>query len=291
MKSEHGLPLPPSRLARRVGSPEGSESSRSHYDRVGRANRERLLALLPEGWSFEGKRVLDFGCGSGRTLRHFAGETAVAEIAGCDIDADSVEWVRENLCPPFSVHLCAENPPLPWADGHFDLIWALSVFTHITDAWSAWLVELDRVLADDGLLITTVVGPAYAAGVTREPWEEDRIGMNVLRHWQGWDRGGPTVLHSDWWIRAHWGRAFEVAEIREDDRGQHRWILLRKREGARPTAVALEQLEPDEPREIEALRHNLRQLQAELEMIVPYSPWRFAAPLAIVRRAVRGRWR
>ena len=24
--------------------------------------------MLPEGWTFEGKRVLDFGCGAGRTL-------------------------------------------------------------------------------------------------------------------------------------------------------------------------------------------------------------------------------
>jgi SAM-dependent methyltransferase len=291
--ADSGPPLPPSRLARRVGSPEGDERSRTHYDRVGRYTRERLIELLGDEWSFQGKRVLDFGCGAGRTLRHFEAEAEVASIEGCDIDVDSVDWVRDNLSPPFSVFRCDETPPLPRTDRHYDLIWALSVFTHIGDGWSAWLLELHRVLADDGLLIATVVGPAYATEVTGEPWDEDRIGMNVLRHWQGWDRGGPTVLHSDWWIRAHWGRLFEVEEIQMTgaDRGQHRWVLLRKRGDAAPTEAALEQPEPGEPRELEALRHNVRQLRAELEMIVPYSAWRLASPLATLRRAVRGRWR
>lgn len=288
MTTESSLPIPPRRLARRVGAPERGEDPRSHYDRLGRYARERILDLLPDGWSFEGKRVLDFGCGSGRTLRHFAAEARVAEISGCDIDSASIHWARENLSPPFEVFTCEETPPLPRQDKAFDLIWALSVFTHIGEGWSAWLIELDRLLADDGLVVATIIGPDYASAVTGEAWDEDRIGVNVLRHWQGWERGGPTVLHSEWWIRAHWGRVFEIIELDAPaaNQGQLRWVLLLKRPGDPPTQDELEAVEPGEPREFEALRHNLRQLRAELDMIVPYSPWRFATPLAAVRRAL-----
>jgi hypothetical protein len=45
-----------------------------------------------------------------------------------------------------------------------------------------------------------------------EPYREDEVGMTVLRHWETGD-AGPDVLHSEWWLRAHWGRAFEILEV------------------------------------------------------------------------------
>ncbi|MCA1697943.1 MAG: class I SAM-dependent methyltransferase [Actinobacteria bacterium] len=51
-----------------------------------------------------------------------------------------------------------EIPPLPQPDAYFDLVWATSVFTHISDHWSAWLLELHRLLKDGGLLIATFLG-------------------------------------------------------------------------------------------------------------------------------------
>jgi hypothetical protein len=85
--------------------------------------------------------------------------------------------------------------------------------------------------------------------------------MNVLRHDQGWDDGGPMVLMSDWWVRAHWGRAFEILETAEVH-GQT-WALMRRRDVA--LTVADLERPSDDPREFAALRHNLRQVQRELE--------------------------
>ena len=56
------MPLPPVELALRVGVPDHDDPLGS-YERLGRDSRELVLDLLPEGWSFEGKRVLDFGAG------------------------------------------------------------------------------------------------------------------------------------------------------------------------------------------------------------------------------------
>jgi SAM-dependent methyltransferase len=271
-------PLPPLELANRVGAL--AEGDMSLYEEIGRRTREEILALLPEGWSFEGKRVLDFGCGAGRALRHFLGEAEVAELHGCEIDAPSVAWLEANLSPPLHVFRNEESPPLPLDGGSFDLIWAISVFTHLTDHWAGWLLELHRLLRDEGLLIATILGPGLA-----DDWHPavpyprgdasvkpaDRIGMNVLHFDRGWDLGGPAVFHSEWWIREHWGRAFEIVSLREegfipmgDWRGQG--VMLCRKRPVQPTVEHLERIDPAETRELAALRHNVRQLHRDLAL-------------------------
>ena len=51
----------------------------------------RLLidgGMLP-ATQYSGARVLDFGCGAGRLLRHFVGDAEDGEFWGCDIDVPS----------------------------------------------------------------------------------------------------------------------------------------------------------------------------------------------------------
>lgn len=229
---------------------------------LGPATKDAILELLPEGWRFDGKRILDFGCGPGRTLRHFLPETERAEIWGIDVDGESIGELRETLVPPFHVAQCGVAPPLELESGSVDLAWAISVFTHLTDNSIPWLLELHRVLAPAGLLIATYMGRWTSEFIAREPWDEDRIGMNVLRHNAPWEQGGPLVLISDWWMREHWGRAFEVLSVAERIHNQS-WALLRRRD---VELTAEQVLRPGgDEREYIALRHNLRQVQRELE--------------------------
>jgi len=156
------LPLPPLDLANRVGAIKDRSDPWERFLDVGAISRREIVSALPADWTFEGKRALDFGCGVGRTLRHFVGEAESGELWGCDIDGPSIAWMRERLCPPFHVVRSGVEPPLPFPDGHFDLVWAVSVFTHLADTWSAWLLELHRVLAPGGLLFATFMGPELA---------------------------------------------------------------------------------------------------------------------------------
>src|SRR5581483_6914482 len=104
----------------------------------GAAVRARIESFLPSGWSFQGRRMLDFGCGSARVLRHFVDEARDAEFWGCDVHGPSIEWVQANVSPPLRCFENEPDPTLPFADDILDLIWATSVFTHITDNWSSW---------------------------------------------------------------------------------------------------------------------------------------------------------
>jgi hypothetical protein len=112
------------------------------------------------------------------------------------------------------------------------------------------------------LLIATYMGRWTSEFVAGEPWDEDRVGMNVLRHTHPWEDGGPLVLISDWWLREHWGRAFEVVRIAPRIHN-FSWALLRKRSvEVTPEDIA----QPgDDQREYYAVRHNLLRAQREIE--------------------------
>lgn len=261
------LPYPPLELANRVGSLEQAADPMEYYDEIGRRTRSEIIDRLPRDWSFAGKRILDFGCGAGRTLRHFSGETAEADVWGCDMDEPSISWLDSHLCPPFHVFLNDQEPPLNQPSSSFDLIWGISVFTHLTDSWSRWLVELHRLLRANGLLYLTFMGSGMSEIITGESWDEDKIGMNVLKYGQSWDLGGPMVMHSPWWIDEHWGRGFEIISLLPDGFGcepsiGHGSVLMRKRD-APVTSEMFERITPGDARETGALAHSVEQLKAE----------------------------
>lgn len=243
------------------------EAAVSGYSDQGRYQRKLIESFLPADWTWKGKRVLDFGCGSGKVMRQFADVAHEAEIWGCDIDAPSIEWVQGNLCPPFHAFACDEEPGLaPIESGYFDLIFAFSVYTHITDHSAGWLLEHHRALRDGGYLLATFLGEATIGPLKGEQWSDDGIGFNPLLAGYPWERGGPIVFISPWWLKAHWGRAFEIEQLRpyeRDDPPSGHGLVLAKRKPVQLTTEDLERLEPNEPREITALQHHVRQLRDE----------------------------
>ncbi len=264
--------VPPTDLIIRAGATPGADVVAEYA--AGAAGMKDLLLSLMERHgapaSAGAPNVLDFGCGAGNVIRHFHAEAHAGEVWGCDIDTRSIDWLEENLGPPFHFSALSASPPaLPLPSDHFDLVYAISVFTHLADDWAAWLLELHRVLRPTGILVLTFLGEGMAEAEHAAPWDEDRVGMNVLRHGQDWEGGGPTVFLSDWWIRAHWGRAFEILDIHHDrnELGEvvprtHGYVLARKRQGSF-TSDQLIALQPDEPREVAALAHNIEQLHAD----------------------------
>jgi SAM-dependent methyltransferase len=110
--------------------------------------------------------VLDFGCGSGRILQHLC-RAHPCRFFGCDVDPAAVRWAGRNL-PRADLRVSPPMPPLPYEPDSFDLVIAVSVFTHLPEsAQLAWLGELRRVLRPGGLALVTVTG-CYALGHQRQ---------------------------------------------------------------------------------------------------------------------------
>jgi SAM-dependent methyltransferase len=221
------LPRPPRDLAAQAFAVEGWRDPDLAYDELGAQTKRQLVRLLPDGWRFPGMRVLDFGSGAGRTLRHFAPDAETAEFWAADIDEGSMDWMQRNLCPPFHAWKSTWSPPLGLEHASFDLIYAISVFTHLTDSSSQWLIELHRWLKPAGLLIATFMGRWNSEWFAREPWNEDRVGMNVLRHNRDWESGGPAVLMCP----SGGSRALGPPEIAEIAPQFHNfsWAVMKKR--------------------------------------------------------------
>src|SRR6266542_3893503 len=100
-------------------------------------------------------RILDFGCGWGRTIRFFMRDVPVTQLHGVDVMPLAIElskqtnsWCHFSLVPPL--------PPSGLPDGAFDVIYLYSVFSHLSeDAHDRWLTEFQRLLRPRGLLFAT----------------------------------------------------------------------------------------------------------------------------------------
>jgi len=69
-----------------------------------------------------------------------------------------ISWCRRHLAGSFSV--MRPDPPLDFPAASFDVIYAISIFTHYTEEEQlGWLSELRRVLRPDGLFIATTLAP------------------------------------------------------------------------------------------------------------------------------------
>jgi SAM-dependent methyltransferase len=254
------MPPPPPELVARVGGGYDEMLDIAAY------NRRVIDSLLPEGWDYRGKAVLDFGCGIGRTVATYHDRRHDTEVFGCDIHEPSIRWAAEALSPPFEFFVCDEEPPLAQPEARFHLVYACSVFTHITDAWARWLVELARVLRPGGILVASVLNRSMIGPVFGREWDE-RIGMATAHLGRDWDDGGPCVLLAEWWIREHWGRGFDILHFQEAANSSgppvgHGWVVARRRAGVF-TAEELERIDPGDRREWLAREYNLEMLADE----------------------------
>lgn len=147
----HGLPLPPAELRMHVGA----NDSAANYLGQGINSSQRVLEVFGDS---PARPVLDWGCGSGRTLRWLRHFPAWRQhYHGCDVDAKAIAWLQ-GLGVPNIAH-CPMDPPLPYSDGTFGGVVGFSILTHIHPTrHRRWCEELRRVLINDGVAYLTFHG-------------------------------------------------------------------------------------------------------------------------------------
>src|SRR5262245_60796797 len=89
------------------------------------------------------RNILDLGCGVGRFLFAFQNELGPQQkLYGCDVYEACAAWCQENIDFAETAHTGIE-PPLPYRNGQFDFVYALSVFTHLRlDMQFRWAWEI-----------------------------------------------------------------------------------------------------------------------------------------------------
>jgi SAM-dependent methyltransferase len=204
-----------------------------------------VAGCLVEAWRRHGggdaPRVLDFGCGPGRVTAPFKRLLPASRLHGSDIDREAIDWARANLGAIAAFASNAAVPPLPRADGSFDLVYAVSVFTHLDEpSQLRWLAELARILVPDGWLIATVHGALAQASCS--PRELERLGAGGF--WYRIGRRGrfkldglpdsyQTTFHTRDYIERRWQGDFELAQYLEGGIAGHQdLVVLRRRSNA-----------------------------------------------------------
>jgi SAM-dependent methyltransferase len=149
------------------------------------------------------RRALDFGCSSGRTVRTLA--AAYPEVAwhGVDPNREAIGWASEHL-PGAHFAVSDSDPPLPFADAFFDLVYAISIWSHFgEDSARAWLAEMHRVVAPGGHLVLTVHG-AHAVAYYGTRGERPAEQLNDV---------GRALERRGFWYRAEFGEAGDFGVV------------------------------------------------------------------------------
>ena len=230
------LPVPPPRVR-----PGYSPDDDQFYLEWGKDDHDFICDIIKKHGNFgENKTILDWGCSSGRVLRHFYQEHKELgwTLLGSDIQAYLVEWMRQHFPPEFKVITGSTFPHLPYKDSSIDVIYGISVFTHTKYLWDFWLTEFQRVLKPGGLVIQTVQ--------CEEAWKF----YHKNRHLDWVKAGHPDIMlaqpemTSDYFlygdafvsqtffkeavIKKYWGRIMEVVDFLPPQQRQYQnWIVLK----------------------------------------------------------------
>ena len=205
-EARRAMPMPPALLRYRV-----SEDLDPHLClNVGERTCQDMQAALLEA----GRRltdfhsILDFGCGCGRTLMWLTRQLRGADLHGADVDPDAVAWCVAHL-PGAHFQANAALPPLDYPAETFDLIYAISVFTHLhADGQKQWLAELARLLRPGGILLLTVYGERVRRG-----WDQNRLRRLEREGFLFETSRKLRGIVPDWYHTAHHTREYAVSLV------------------------------------------------------------------------------
>lgn len=140
------------------------------------------VQLFAKHVDLKDKKILDWGCGPGRIVRHLPALIGNnCEYYGTDYNAKTIAWCAKNL-PEIKFNVNTLKASLPYEDNFFDLIYGISIFTHLAEELHhEWYAELLRVLKPEGIMILTTQGDIYKAKMTPIELEQYNKGELVVR--------------------------------------------------------------------------------------------------------------
>lgn len=221
--------IPSPRLRHRVHGSTDSEG----YIAVGQACWKSIEELAADAGHPIDKcsSILDFGCGSGRTIRNAKN---VPNAWGIDIDPQAIAWCKANLRGYQFQHV-QPDPPTEFPDNSFDLIYAISVFTHLDETMQfQWLAELARIAKPGGLIIATVHGD-YHRSLCEKPFNM-KNGFVFTKTKSKFKKDGlpdfyQDAQHTRAYVAANWSKYFDIVEHRNQGMAGHQdAVVMRARD-------------------------------------------------------------
>ena len=210
----------------------------------------RLAGLEPD------QDVLDVGCGFGRGAQALT-PFLTGRYEGIDVSAERIDWCQRNITPKHPnfrfTHIDVFNDSynrngvaasefvFPFADDSFDLVFGVSLFTHLLPAdMEHYCTEVRRVLRPGGhaLFSFFLLNPA-----TRQTLAQGgEIADALLERDEGdystaYDRAEALVAYRQGYVREVWERiGFQVTHIRPGN--WREWATGKRNEYTQDLVVA-----------------------------------------------------
>jgi SAM-dependent methyltransferase len=223
-----GVALPPDYL---MYESFGLDYAKYYTD--SRATAEWLLQHFRKYVPLDEARILDWGCGPGRIIRHLPGLcTGRCEIHGTDYNPASIAWCRAHL-QGVSFNLNTSEASLPYSNDYFDVIYGISIFTHLSEGMhQQWFAELYRILKPGGIMFLTMHGRSFRVKLGQSELQNFDAGKLVIRGRVKEGHRTYTAFHPLLYLQSLFARTtvLEHVEAKEDpdERPQQDIWILRK---------------------------------------------------------------
>jgi SAM-dependent methyltransferase len=179
--------------------------------------------------------LLEWGCGVGRTTRHLKNYLpASSNVFACDINEEMVCWNKKNI-NNITFSQINHRPPTEYSSLAFNVVFAISVFTHIdSKQQEKWVKEIHRILDVNGVFLFTTHGSYYYNKLLPKEREElNAKGTFTKRFNKNGHRLMSTYNHSDE-FKIILENIFEIVEFYEGSKyfekvgGQDLWIVKKR---------------------------------------------------------------
>ena len=152
-----------------------SQMNRSQCGLEGAGEWHILRAMLPD---FNGKRVLDLGCGFGWHCR-YAVENGAVSVVGIDLSENMITRAREINNLPEIEYIVLPVEEIDYPADSFDIVISSLTF-HYIESFGEMVKKIDRCLTAGGSFVFSVEHPVFTAYGSQD-WYYDEAGNKL--HW------------------------------------------------------------------------------------------------------------
>ncbi len=116
----------------------------------------------------EGKTVLDVACGNGYGADLLLNSGKARSVVGADISEEAINYAKNNYASENLEFYIEDAADTHFNDKTFDIIVSFETIEHINN-YLQYLVEMKRILQDDGILVVSTPNRKFASPGSEEP--------------------------------------------------------------------------------------------------------------------------
>ncbi len=168
----------------------------------GQKHSQEISKIVTEEYPGKSLKILEWGCGPARVLQHLkSAEGCSWELWGSDYNSRSISWCQQYWPGVHFIHNGLE-PPIPIECDFFDVVYCISVFTHLSEERHyQWIDEINRLLKPGGIFIGTFQGEAFRDYMTDDENRRFDRGELVIRDRIREGKKDYSAYHCDIFLR------------------------------------------------------------------------------------------